>query len=253
MNILVYDGSFAGLLTCVFEIYERRLGQVSVVSEKHFQPQVFGETFIIITDENKTRRVWTSLGKLVTSSCLKKIYNCYLSEYPDIGDVITGFIRLAFDTQESPEYAYATALALRISQVDKMVHREKHRMEAFIRFRLTKDGIYYAVIEPDFNVIPLIVKHFKNRYADQRWLICDINRNYGIYYDLSDVSEVNLTFESGNDRSDIFSEDEIKYQALWSDYFTHVNISERNNKKLHLMHVPKRYWKHLSEKTFPFS
>ena len=50
-------------------------------------------------------------------------------------------------------------------------------MEAFVRFQCTKDQLYYAIIQPDYNVLPLISKHFEKRYADQRWLIYDIRRN----------------------------------------------------------------------------
>ena len=57
-------------------------------------------------------------------------------------------------------------------------------MEAFVRFQLTKDGLYYCIIQPDYNVLPLISNHFEKRYADQRWLIYDSRRKYGIYYDL---------------------------------------------------------------------
>ena len=41
---------------------------------------------------------------------------------------------------------------------------------------------------------------------------------------------------------------EALYDQLWKDYFKSTNIVERRNIKLHLQHVPKRYWKYLTEK-----
>jgi probable DNA metabolism protein len=41
---------------------------------------------------------------------------------------------------------------------------------------------------------------------------------------------------------------EKNYQNLWRKYFEHVNIKERKNMKLHIQHVPKRYWSLLTEK-----
>src|SRR5690606_39662819 len=38
------------------------------------------------------------------------------------------------------------------------------------------------------------------------------------------------------------SEAEEKFQQLWKQYFKSTNIVERKNDKLHLQHVPKRYW-----------
>jgi probable DNA metabolism protein len=57
-------------------------------------------------------------------------------------------------------------------------------MTAFVRFEKMQDGVFFAKIDPDFNVLPLIRKHFKDRYQDQKWMIYDLRRNYGILYDL---------------------------------------------------------------------
>jgi probable DNA metabolism protein len=42
---------------------------------------------------------------------------------------------------------------LTVQQTSRKVHREKHRMEAFVRFQLTKDQLYFAIVQPDFNVL----------------------------------------------------------------------------------------------------
>ena len=129
-------------------------------------------------------------------------------------------------------------------------------MEAFVRFRLTKDDIYFAIIEPDFNVLPIIIKHFKSRYADQKWLIYDIKRKIGAYYDLNKTEYVSMELpedigiSGGN--SEYFDPGEIYFQKLWKEYFDSTNIKSRVNMRLHVQHVPKRYWKYLSEKS-PFA
>ncbi|MGY0039832.1 DUF4130 domain-containing protein [Pedobacter sp. NJ-S-72] len=46
----------------------------------------------------------------------------------------------------------------------------------------------------------------------------------------------------------ILSEKEGFYAVLWKDYFKSTNIAARKNTKLHIQHVPKRYWKYLTEK-----
>jgi probable DNA metabolism protein len=85
------------------------------------------------------------------------------------------------------EEDYSHPAVLTVFQTAKKVWREKHRMEAFVRFQRTADGLYYAIIEPDYNVLPLIAEHFQTRYADQRWMIYDARRRYGMYYDLNTV------------------------------------------------------------------
>jgi len=88
--------------------------------------------------------------------------------------------------------------------------------------------------------------------ADQKWIIYDMKRKYGIWYDLEQIEYMELEFSNtgGNavNGGSIYFEDEVLYQDLWKNYFTSVNIASRKNMKLHLRHIPRRYWRHLTEK-----
>ncbi|MGV3510094.1 MAG: TIGR03915 family putative DNA repair protein [Sphingobacteriaceae bacterium] len=246
--VLVYDASWFGFLTAVFEVYERKLREAIIVTSEHYQPSAFNNRLEVFTDKQKAERVWLGLKKNVSVNGLNQIYSSFLSGLPHMEEHLLAFIKMAF-LMKGAEFAYGNPSVLKVNQVAKIVYREKHRMEAFIRFQLTKDNIYYAVIEPDFNVIPLLISHFEKRYADQKWLIYDLKRKYGIYYNLEKVEEVLMEFFDKDESQSIFSDLEDDYQSLWKDYFKHINIVERKNTKLHLQHVPKRYWKHLTEKS----
>ncbi|HEY0740955.1 MAG TPA: TIGR03915 family putative DNA repair protein, partial [Chryseosolibacter sp.] len=206
------------------------------------------------TDSAKSQRVWTGLKKHLSNTKCNELYKSFLSELPEIEQILSDFIRYVFAHHKGVENDLGHPGVIAISQIAHKVHREKHRMEAFIRFQLTKDGIYFATISPDFNVIPLIVRHFKDRYADQRWLIYDDKRNYGIHYDpkTSSVTEVIIDMKPEAKAeflpATVCHEDELEWQKLWKGYFTSVNIALRKNKKLHIQHVPMRYWKYLTEK-----
>ncbi|PKV63435.1 TIGR03915 family putative DNA repair protein [Pontibacter ramchanderi] len=249
-----YDGSFEGLLTVVFEAYERKAWPTTIEPEHLAQPSMFGETVQVTTDEEKANRVWQGLKKRLSASALESLYYTYLWEQSGFERLIFDYARLVFDSPESVEGNYTAPFILQVQQIHKQVHREKHRMEAFVRFQKTADGLYYASIAPDFNVLPLIVRHFEKRYADQRWAIYDSSRRYGAYYDLQHTAFVQLENpalspkQQGRLQTDQFDENETRYQMLWQVYFDHVNIPERKNPKLHLRHIPKRYWKYLSEK-----
>jgi probable DNA metabolism protein len=47
---------------------------------------------------------------------------------------------------------------------------------------------------------------------------------------------------------DASNADEETCRRLWKTYFIAVNITERNNPKLHLRQLPRRYWQYLPEK-----
>ncbi|WP_408962306.1 TIGR03915 family putative DNA repair protein [Polaribacter sp. WD7] len=249
---LVYDGSFEGFLSCVFYVFEYKLQQVTIQNQLTNQNRLFSENESIITDLEKSDRVWQGLKRKASTITSTKIYYAFLSEKENIENILLSYIQYIFNHQQKVDTDYTNPSVLKTSQVAKNVSREKHRMEAFIRFKLTKDTIYFANIEPDFNVLPLISKHFKNRYADQKWVIYDIKRNYGMYYNLQTLEFINMEFPQNFDftktDNNFFSDKEFHFQKLWKDYFDSTNIKERKNIKLHVRHVPKRYWKYLSEK-----
>ena len=249
MEIYVFDGSLDGLLTTVFEFYERKPKAIQLVSQHHFEPVLIDEVFEVTSDEIKAKRVWEGLKKKIGSEWLLRFYKAYLSEDAKTFQQLFDFACYIFDNPKGAEKNFGHPAVLAVTQMERSVSRERHRMKAFIRFQETIDGIFYAPIEPDFNVLPLISYFFKNRYADQRWIIYDLKRKYGLYYDLNKVEEIVLEETPAiKSASDLLSGKEELYGLLWKDYFKSTNIKARKNMKLHIRHVPKRYWKYLTEK-----
>ena len=88
-------------------------------------------------------------------------------------------------------------------------------------------------------------------------MIYDEQRKYGLYYDLKEIHEVSLeanqidrNIENGasqNFQLELDEQEEL-YDQLWKDYFNSINIKERQNVKLHVQYLPKRYWRYLNEK-----
>jgi probable DNA metabolism protein len=251
MTNIIYDGTFEGLLAVVFELYERKLQQVKLYKGEWRNGALFEEVLTVFTDQTRANRVLKGLKKSLSSNGLNRLYITHMSEMPDSDNTLLGYIRHVFDSEKNIEEDYGNKYVLRLSELTKMIGRERHRMEAFIRFQKLSDGTFYAGIEPDFNVLPLLINHFRDRYTDQKWIIYDLKRKYGIYYDLDKVEYIEVEFSTNGDGSKlpaIYFEDEQLYQHLWKNYFNSVNIPSRKNMKLHLRHIPKRYWKHLTEK-----
>jgi probable DNA metabolism protein len=251
-HILIYDGTFDGFLTCVFQVYDLKLNQVNIQRKEDGQESLFGSREDVTTDLEKADRVWKGVKKKTSTTGSLRIYYAFLSEQKEVENLLLRYIQYALKSKLPIDTDFANQDVLKVSQIAKSVGREKHRMEAFVRFKLTKDNLYFANIEPDFDVLPLISKHFKRRYADQKWIIYDLKRNYGLFYDLEKLDIINMTlpenFDATKTSKDFFAEEELEFQTLWQDYFESTNIPSRKNMKLHVRHVPKRYWKYLSEK-----
>ncbi len=247
---LYYDGTFEGLLTAVFEIYDRKLKLIALQKCTPLASAMFTDILQVYTNEAYAARVLKGLRNKLSPNGVQRLYIAHMGELDNEENNLIGFIRYVFDSDTNIEDDYGNRYVMRLSEIVRMMRREKHRMEAFIRFQKLKDETFYATIEPDFNVLPLLIRHFKNRYADQKWMIYDIRRSYGIYYNLHDTEFITMDFATG-DKENILSaytEDEGIYQHLWKNYFHSVNIAARKNTKLHMRHIPKRYWKHLTEK-----
>lgn len=251
MTTLFYDGTFEGLLSAVFEIYERKLTQVKLQKGELYEGAMFEDTLKVITNDAYATRVLKGLRQKLTPNGVQRLYIAHMSEMPNEENNLVGYIRYVFDSPQNIEDDYGNRYVMRVSEIVRMMRREKHRMEAFVRFQKLKDGVFYATVQPDFNVLPLLIRHFRNRYTDQKWIIYDLKRNYGIYYDMHDTEFISLDFSTISKPGEIvnaYTEDESIYQHLWKNYFHSVNIPARKNTKLHVRHIPKRYWKHLTEK-----
>jgi probable DNA metabolism protein len=247
-----YDGTFEGLLTVLFTIYDWKAAPNSIQPEATAQSGLFAQPAHRETDETLAARVWDGLLKTMDQEARARLYHVFLSEDPERELLIFRYVDLALRADRDISENYANADVRRIQRLAQQMFREKHRMEAFVRFEKTTDELFHATIDPDFDVLPLIAAHFTKRYADQRWLIYDKRRHYGLYYDLTHTDVVQFENSAAQTATGVsatvLDEREPLFKLLWQSYFDHVNIPERKNLKLHRRHMPLRYWKYLSEK-----
>ena len=248
-----YDGSWEGLLTVLFTIYERKAAPNSIQPEGRAQGGLFAQPVLIETHEPTATRVWEGLLRHMDKEARARLFHVFLSEAEGRELLIFRYADLAMRTAQDISENYADENVRRVQRLAQQMFREKHRMEAFVRFEKTSDDLFHATIDPDFDVLPLIAEHFTKRYADQRWLIFDQRRRYGLYYDLTRTDVVQFETQAPDQKgaavsATVLDEREPLFKLLWQSYFDHVNIPERKNLKLHRRHMPLRYWKYLSEK-----
>jgi probable DNA metabolism protein len=253
----IYDGTFEGLLT-VFAMAISYNTDIGDISHGELQPDLFTEIQEVATDPDVASCFLESIAKRISRIVLLDIGYCFLSEEPGIEKVILEYVRLILDQGEMVTQNYANSSVFKIRRTCDKVTHEMERMSGFIRFRKLSQGIYYAPIAPDHNVIQLIAPHFKARFSDQLWLIHDTKRKTGIYYDklqcqfipwieMSDeVITANTHFIAGEERS-IYDVKEMDYQKIWDQYFQEIAIPERLNKRQQRQRMPERYWRYLVE------
>ncbi|WP_321518542.1 TIGR03915 family putative DNA repair protein [uncultured Bacteroides sp.] len=253
MTAFIYDKTFEGLLTVVFDAYFRKTFPDALLAEGEPLPLFCDETLNICTDSEKAGRVWKGLQKKLSATALSFLTVSWLSELSDIDLLLFRYIRKTIDAPQSIELNFGDPDVLEVTKICRKVSKEIERVLQFLRFQKATDGTFFAAIEPMYNVLSLVVNHFQDRFADQKWLIYDLKREYGYYYDLSTVTEVSFEDKeshllSGILSDDLMAQDEKLFQQLWKEYFKSITIKERINPKLHKQNLPVRFWKYLTEK-----
>lgn len=255
MKVFCFDQTFDGLLTVVFEAYARRTFPDAVLPVGASLPLFCEEALAVATDEAKAARVWRALQKKLSSAAQACVTQSWLAEEEETPTLLFRYICKVFDTPRSIETDFADADVLAVFRMWRRVQHERERPLQFIRFQKGSDGTYFAAVEPEKNALPLVVSHFQDRFADQRWLIYDLCRAYGFYHDSRTVRQVHFAgdgqggfFSTGRLAAGQQAADEELFRCLWKTYFHSIAVRERLNPRKQRNDMPVRYWKHLTEK-----
>lgn len=242
--IYIYDGTWNCFLTAIHHYYYDRQNVINIESVLSYSPNLIDEYREITADISKAKTVEQAILNKISAESLENIIHCFFSEINGRELWILNYIKLGFKIGGKIDSMLGNQTVLDVLIPSRKVKTETHRMLGILRFELLENNIYYACIEPDHNIITFISPHFKERFSDQNWVIHDTRRNLAALYNTKRM------LVSYMDLSDIPKRhaDEIKFQSLWKNYFNHIAIKSRINPKLQKQFIPKRYWKHLTEK-----
>ncbi|SCG81718.1 hypothetical protein DW1_0097 [Proteiniborus sp. DW1] len=240
----IFDGSFDGLLTAIYEAYYRKELPDEILSQDSPQQSFLVEKVHIETDEEKAKKVYTSIKTKISEFALKNCFYVFISEREDRGTLIYKYLRLGWKVGKDIDKNLKNDTVLAVHKIRQKVSKEVHLMLGLIRFSQLSSGIYYSQIEPDNDIIGLLAPHFTERLSDEYWIIHDVKRNMGVMYNKEEwiIRDLNITGEIS------FQDNEEEYQMLWKEYFNTIAIKNKINPRLQKQYMPKRYWKHLIEK-----
>ncbi len=85
MTTLLYDASFDGLFTAIFEVFEYRYKDVEIVSRERFhQENIFAGIHEVVTQTDKSERVLKKLEQSLGKKGIHKLLKVFLSEDPNL-------------------------------------------------------------------------------------------------------------------------------------------------------------------------
>ena len=133
-----------------------------------------------------------------------------------------------------PDVAQITAMA-------RAVHRDEHKMQAFVRFREVgreQRAHYVAWFEPEHHIVELAAPFFARRFADMPWSI--LTPDACAHWDGHAIS-----ITPGVGKAEAPTEDRL--EETWRRYYAAIFNPARLKVKAMQTEMPKKYWRNLPE------
>lgn len=236
----LYDGTYDGLLTCVFESYRHRELPAAILPED--APRPLCTTRLVPTDPLLAARVTKGLSEKVGARAEATVRFAFLTILPDKEMRILAYIRKAMKTGPRIQRMIADETVYPLYRAVSHMREEAHLFTGFLRFS-EADGILYAVIDPKNQILPLIADHFADRFPRETFLIYDETHGEAMLCRNGEYSLI-----SGEsfappppDRA------EREARALWTRFFETLSIAERKNPLCQRTHLPLRYRTYMTE------
>lgn len=239
-TVYLYDGSFDGFLSCVFDSYVYREEPAHFWDQDSREPTLF-PVRDIPTDPAHAERVRMGLGR-VSPEALWLVIRGFLTCAPDREVILFRFIRRLM-VQGRPllrQLTDDTVLPLR--NAVRHLEGEVHLLKGFVRFS-DFEGLLAGEIRPKNRVLPLLRPHFCDRMYNETFLLYDRAHREALVHRPGQWAILPMA----SFRMAAPSQEEAQYRRLWKRFYDTVEIRERHNPKLRRTHMPQRYWETMTE------
>ena len=239
--ILVYDGTFEGFLSLVYEVYYKKLKPTKIY--KTLPNEILFEEILEINSSKESGiKVLNAIKTKFPKEILEKILNIFMCDSKEFEIALLEYIVIGFKDSKQL-YNINNSCVFYLNNLEKELFKNVHRMSGFTRFEELEDKTLYAKIESKFNVVYFLGRHFLKRFNNQNFIIHDINRKLAFVKMKNDYSIKEVAFFDEPN----YSSNEEKFQKLWKSFFSGVTINERTNLKLQTQMVPLLYRTYMSE------
>ncbi|MFP4064888.1 MAG: TIGR03915 family putative DNA repair protein [Bacteroidales bacterium] len=182
--IYTYDGTREGFFSVVFRAFEDRCSPSAIISRKNNQQMSLGEVVHVKTNREKASRVAKGINERVTERNARLVHLAFLVDEPEIPMLLWRYLyKLFTDTSGTFHCNMLDEDVYAVTQQARRVRKEVHRFHGLVRFRETTGRLLVANIEPDHDIVMMLAPHFRTRMAEQQWVIYDMRRARGVWYD----------------------------------------------------------------------
>ncbi|MDE6059220.1 MAG: TIGR03915 family putative DNA repair protein [Clostridia bacterium] len=236
--IYFYDGSRAGFLTAFLAAFN---DNEAIVTSSQRQLTLGQEAVFVQTNAERAKKAEARLLSF-DKYCMQDLNFLLRCSDETRDQTAFEYLRLIATKKRPVRNMLAEDAVIMASNLIGKVKHEAERFRGFVRFMESASGALYAPIAPDHDICDLLVGHFRARIPNFPFVIHDVKRKKATVYDGKNVFCAPL-----ENAEVMLSATEEAWQALWKNYFEHVNIVERERLKQQRGYLPVRYRKFMPE------
>lgn len=222
MICYLYDGTFAGFLCAIFAAVrdweEDEQAAISILREDSRQSGLFPEHRKIPSSFQTAVKLWTTLAARCPARTLRDLLYAFFSEEPGVEDMILHYVLFLYKRPHSARDVFSDRRIQTVRKLAGRVAREIRRFQEITHFRRLRAGLYYGVLEPEYNILPFLAPYYTARFGKRQWLLHDLKRNTGLFYDGSGchfLGRVELKKSGDEKPAPVFKNEDTAFQDLW--------------------------------------
>lgn len=235
-----YDGSFDGFLSCVFDSYAQKEIPAGFSSGEDGIFTLF-DSRTVPTDPEHAARVLRKIASLSPEAAVllrRGFLTCLPEKELRLFRVVAKLLREGpgFLRNRSDETLFPVIRAV------QHLNGEVHLLKGFVRFS-DLGGVLGGEIEPKNRVLPVLGGHFAARFHNERFFLYDRTHREALFH----VPGQSVIRPLADFRMAPPDEAEARYRLLWKRFYDTIAIKERENPRLRMSNMPKRYWSTMTE------
>lgn len=243
-----YDGTFAGFLCCVRDIYQYHEPPNLFLGLGGSQPTLYQERWVE-TDQALARRVYRRLEQRLGHKGILFVWEGFLTNLDHKERRLCEVIDLGLRSGPGVERRLTDEQVLQVGKAVRHLQRECELLTGFVRFS-DYQGLLVAEIAPKNQVLPILRIHFCDRLAGEPFLIHDKTHGQLLLHKPGpeDKGRGSWAIMDAQDFTvPAPGEEERRYRDLWRRFYDTLAIEGRYNPKCRQTHMPKRYWPEMTE------
>ena len=231
--VFQYDGRFEGFLCCIFESYVNKEFPIAFSGDEECWSLY--DVRYIVTSREHAQRVYQSILRR-SRVAADVIRRGFLTCLPEKELHLYTLVKKLYD--EGPAFLQNSSDPVYnpVARALRHMSGELEKLRGFVRFS-DYGGVLGAEIEPKNRVLPLLRRHFCDRYGNESFFIYDRTHKELLIYAknhsrLLTVDSLQLALPS---------EEEVQFRRLWKRFYETITIKERENPRCQNTCMPKRY------------